>query len=125
MHGLARVWPIGQSTCEGCWRAPADGCEEDLKEGHIATLHERSEYLRAATGIEVSRSVIRRTIKKLGSTRKRGRTAIERDEFKRAAWRVMVSAVVGPESLVFVDECGVHTSLAPIYGSDLWLRSRG
>jgi transposase len=28
----------------------------------------------------------------------------------------MVSAVVEPESLVFVDECGVHTSLAPIHG---------
>lgn len=28
----------------------------------------------------------------------------------------MVAAAVEPESLVFVDECGVHTSLAPIYG---------
>jgi hypothetical protein len=29
----------------------------------------------------------------------------------------MVAAVVEPESLLFVDdECGVHTSLAPIYG---------
>lgn len=28
----------------------------------------------------------------------------------------MVAASVEPESLVFVDECGVHTSLAPIYG---------
>ena len=28
----------------------------------------------------------------------------------------MVAAVVDPESLVFVDECGVHTSLVPIYG---------
>jgi transposase len=45
----------------------------------------------------------------------------------------MVSAVVDPESLIFVDECGLHTSLAPIYGyapkgERLWLtvpRSRG
>jgi transposase len=45
----------------------------------------------------------------------------------------MVSAVVEPESLVFVDECGVHTSLAPIHGyapkgERLWLsvpRNRG
>jgi transposase len=29
---------------------------------------------------------------------------------------VMVAAVVEPERLVFVDECGTHTSLAPIYG---------
>ena len=28
----------------------------------------------------------------------------------------MVATVVAPESLVFVDEMGVHTSLAPIYG---------
>lgn len=34
----------------------------------------------------------------------------------RAAWRVMVAGVVEPERLVFVDECGTHTSLAPIYG---------
>jgi transposase len=29
---------------------------------------------------------------------------------------VMVAAVVEPERLVFVDECGTHTSMAPIYG---------
>jgi transposase len=34
----------------------------------------------------------------------------------RAAWRVMVAAAVEPERLVFVDECGTHTSMAPIYG---------
>jgi transposase len=28
----------------------------------------------------------------------------------------MVARVIEPERLVFVDECGVHTSLAPIYG---------
>ena len=28
----------------------------------------------------------------------------------------MVAATVEPESLVFVDECGTHTSLSPIYG---------
>jgi transposase len=42
--------------------------------------------------------------------------AAERDGFLRAAWRVMVAAVVEPERLVFVEECGTHTSLAPIYG---------
>jgi transposase len=29
---------------------------------------------------------------------------------------VMVAAKLAPERLVFVDECGTHTSLAPIYG---------
>ena len=47
---------------------------------------------------------------------KGGRVATERDEFERATWRVMVAAVVEPERLIFVDECGTHTSLAPIYG---------
>jgi transposase len=28
----------------------------------------------------------------------------------------MVAATVEPERLIFVDECGTHTSLAPIYG---------
>ncbi len=28
----------------------------------------------------------------------------------------MVAAVVEPETLIFVDECGTHTSLSPIYG---------
>src|SRR5215207_7290974 len=43
-------------------------------------------------------------------------SATERDEFLRAAWRVMVAAEVDPERLVFVDEMGLHTSLAPLYG---------
>lgn len=47
---------------------------------------------------------------------KGGWFAAERDEFARAAWRVMVAAAVEPERLLFVDECGLHTSLAPIYG---------
>ena len=47
---------------------------------------------------------------------KRGRVATERDEFERAAWRVMVAATVEAQRLIFVDECGTHTSLAPIYG---------
>ena len=47
---------------------------------------------------------------------KRGRVATERDEFQRALWRVTVATVVDPKKLVFVDEMGAHTSLAPIYG---------
>ena len=29
---------------------------------------------------------------------------------------MMVAAVMKPERLIFVDECGTHTSLAPLYG---------
>jgi hypothetical protein len=39
--------------------------------------------------------------------------ALERDEFLRAAWKVMVAERVGAERLVFVDEMGTNTSLAP------------
>ncbi len=46
--------------------------EEDLKERPFATLLERCEYLRAVAGLEVSRSVVCRTIKRMGSTRKKG-----------------------------------------------------
>jgi transposase len=43
-------------------------------------------------------------------------TADERDEWLRAAWRATVAAVLEPEQLVFVDECGFHTSLVLLYG---------
>ena len=41
--------------------------------------------------------------------------ASERDEFLRAAWRVMVAEQIDAERLVFVDEMGSNTSLSPIY----------
>ena len=41
--------------------------------------------------------------------------ALERDEFLRAAWRVMVAEQVEPERLVFVDEMGTNTSLSAVY----------
>lgn len=41
--------------------------------------------------------------------------ARERDEFLRAAWRVMVALQMAAERLVFVDEMGSNTSLSPIY----------
>lgn len=40
----------------------------------------------------------------------------ERDGFLRAAWRVLVAGKHEARDLVFVDECGTHTSLAPVYG---------
>jgi transposase len=41
--------------------------------------------------------------------------ALERDEFFRAAWRVMVSEQVDAKRLVFVDEMGTNTSLSPLH----------
>lgn len=40
----------------------------------------------------------------------------ERDEFLRAAWRGLVAREVDARDFVFVDECGTHTSLAPVHG---------
>ena len=40
----------------------------------------------------------------------------ERDEFLRAAWRVLVAGEFDLGDFVFVDECGTHTSLAPVHG---------
>ena len=39
---------------------------------------------------------------------------MERDEWLRAAWRVMVAREIAPERLVFVDEMGTNTSLSPL-----------
>jgi transposase len=90
--------------------------EDDLAERPFASLRDRCEYIGGITGVSVSRSTMCRAIARIGSTRKRGRSATERDEFLRATWRVMLAGVVEPERLVFVDECGTPTSLSPIYG---------
>jgi transposase len=41
--------------------------------------------------------------------------ALERDEFLRAGWRVMVAQQVEAKRLVFVDEMGTNTSLSAAY----------
>jgi transposase len=41
--------------------------------------------------------------------------ALERDEFLRAAWKVMVAEQVDAKRLIFVDEMGTNTSLSPAY----------
>ncbi len=40
---------------------------------------------------------------------------MERDEWLRAAWRVMVAEEIASERLVFVNEMGTNTSLSPLY----------
>ena len=47
--------------------------------------------------------------------KKRSALATERDEFLRAAWRVMVSGELCSRRLVFVDEMGANTSLHELY----------
>jgi DDE superfamily endonuclease len=41
------------------------------------------------------------------------------DEWLRAAWRALIGREVDARRPVFVDECGTHTSLAPLYA---WAR---
>jgi hypothetical protein len=42
--------------------------------------------------------------------------ALERDEWLRTAWKVMVTGTLDARSLVFVDEMGTNTSLYALYG---------
>ena len=46
--------------------------EEDLKERPFATLRERCDYVKAISGLSVSRSTMCRAIARIGSTRKKG-----------------------------------------------------
>ena len=46
--------------------------QEDLKERPFATLRERCEYVRAVSGVSVSRSTMCRAIARIGPTRKKG-----------------------------------------------------
>jgi hypothetical protein len=86
-----------------------------LEERPFVTHSQRREYLKAAAGVWVSRSTICRAIARIAK-QKVVRYATERDEFKRAAWRVTVAEHTDARNLVFVDEMGTHTSLAPLYG---------
>jgi len=82
----------------------------------LVTLRERCEYVEAISGVfgEPLHHVPHHSSDRFYA-QKGGRSATEREEFLRAAWRVMVIEV-DPERLVFVDEMGLHTSLAPLYG---------
>ncbi len=89
--------------------------EEDLAARPWATHRQRSEFLVAVSGVNVSEATICRAIKRLGHSRKkRSAGASERDEWLRLLWRSTVGTLDG-RRLVFVDEMGAHTSFAPLY----------
>jgi transposase len=54
--------------------------------------------------------------------KKRSLGAGERDEFLRAAWRLLVAGEIGAERLVFVEEMGANVSLSALYA---WSPRRG
>ena len=90
--------------------------EADLEERPAATLSERREFLR-----RVVWSVGRRVYPEQDAQapwvepKKRSLGASEREEFLRAAWRLLVAGEVDAERLVFVDEMGANVSLCPLY----------
>lgn len=90
--------------------------EEDLHERPTLTYENRARLLHRLLGIEVSKAT---------TLEKRSMGASERDEFLRAAWRVMVALQIDAERLVFVDEMGSNTSLSPISTPTLCQRSEG
>jgi hypothetical protein len=47
--------------------------------------------------------------------KKRSVGASERDEWLRAPWRALAAGALEADRMVFVDEMGTNTSLAPLY----------
>jgi transposase len=88
---------------------------KDVEERPGATISQRRRLLEHITATTLSDSTVRRLMKRLGFTQKNGVWGgLERDEFSRCAWRVMVAEQVEPDRLVFVDEMGTNTSLSPL-----------
>ena len=50
----------------------ASGSPEDLEEHPFVTLRERCDYVRAVSGVSVSRSTMWRVIARIGTIRKKG-----------------------------------------------------
>ena len=97
--------------------------ESDMHKRPAATLPQRREYLqRVAAGLKVSDSTVSRMLKRMGWSRKKDRwvPARERDEWLRAAWRVMIASEAGIDArrLVFVDLLGAPTPRSLPYTTD-------
>lgn len=89
--------------------------QADLEERPAATLAQRCSYLMELAGVSIGVSTLWRTLKRLGySHKKRSVEASERDEFDRAAWKVLVVDQIEADRFVFVDEMGSNTSLYPL-----------
>ena len=110
---------------KGRWKTAEDqrDCPEAARRrdtqtscGHHLT---KTRFLEHLTGKSLSDSTVRRLLKKMGFSRKKGAMgavgAMERDECLRTAWRVMVAGTLDPQRLVFVDEMGANIALCPLY----------
>ena len=88
--------------------------EADLRKRPAATLTQRRKYLRSVARARGERVHPQQVASSYGLEQKKRQVgASERDEFLRAAWRVLVAEEIDAERLVFVDEMGSNTSLAP------------
>ncbi|HEU5380875.1 MAG TPA: IS630 family transposase [Ktedonobacteraceae bacterium] len=86
-----------------------------LEANREATLPEQCLIWGATHGQQVSPSTMGRAIKSRGWTRKKKTlVASERDEEARAAWRIQAGREQH-DQWVFVDECGTHIALTPLY----------
>jgi transposase len=88
---------------------------EDLKERPWATHSQRAEFLLAMLGVRVSEATLCRAVGRLRRSRKKDPKGQSRTRrvLLRTLWRMEVCRV-DPGQLVFVDEMGTHTSLAPL-----------
>ena len=79
------------------------------------TLDEHCRVWETEHGQRVSTATMSRAITRLGWTRKKKTlVASERDETARAAWRKQARQHMN-QQWVFVDECGSHIALTPLY----------
>ena len=89
--------------------------EEDLKGRPCATHSQRAKFLFAVCGVKVSEATVCRAVGRLSRSRKKiQRGSGTRRVFLRLIWR-MEMGDLDSWRLVFVDEMGAHTSLAPLY----------
>jgi hypothetical protein len=65
-------------------------------------LPERHQFLQRVCAVEISDSTISRVLRRMGFSRKRSVGASERDEWLRAAWRVLVAGSLEAGRLVFL-----------------------
>jgi transposase len=89
--------------------------EADLQERPAATLAQRREVLSRVRGVEISDATVSRTLGHMGWSRKKVGRSDGTRRVPEAAWRALVAGVLDAQRLVFVDEMGTNTSLAPLY----------
>lgn len=88
---------------------------EQLEAHPDATLEQHCSLWERQQGMKVSSATMSRAIHRLDWTRKKKTLgASERSEEARAAWRKQAETL-DAKQLVFLDECGSHIALTPLY----------